>query len=157
MTEEETRQVLRAIADKLRDDTDAGRTTIRIDCALLGVDVEEVTIEVRDDSARALEGKRTPDVRNSAAIRWLVKNRRTFTMEDCLNPWDEEVAPEKYVIELYGIRSEMVCGVFRGDDLVGIVSVHYTKGIRTWADDEIAMIERAADDVLAVLDQVDAI
>jgi len=156
MTEDKAHVALRDIANKLRDDTGAGRTTIRIDCAPLGLDVEEVAIEARDDSARPLEGKRTPDVRNGAAVRWLIANRRTFVMEDCLNPWDPEVAPEDYVIELYGIRSEMVSGVFRGDELVGIVSVHFTRGTRTWTDDEIALIERAAADVLAVLDAIEA-
>ena len=155
MNEEDARAAFRDIADRLRDDTEAGRTTIRIDCAPLGKGVEEVAIEARDGSARPLEGKRTQDVRNGAAVRWLVKNRRTFTMEDCLNPWDDAVAPEDYVIELYGIRSEMVSGVFRGDDLVGIVSVHYTRGVRTWTDDEIALIERACAEVLVVLDKVE--
>jgi len=56
-------------------------------------------------------------------VRWLMKNRRTFVMDDCLNPWDSDVAPEDYVIELYGIRSEMVAGIFRSNDMLGMVSV----------------------------------
>ena len=52
-----------------------------------------------------------------------------------------EVAPENYVIGLYGIRSEMVAGVFRRDAMVGIISVHFTRGARTWSDEEVAMIE----------------
>ena len=143
------------IVDRLRTDTGASRTTIRVDCDPLGLEVENVVAESRDDGIRALKGQRTPNLRNGAAVRWLRDNRRTFVMEDCLNPWAAEVAPEDYVIKLYGIRSEMVAGVFRGDDLAGMVSVHYTKGTRVWGDNEVAMIERACEEVRTILDDLD--
>ena len=128
---------------------DSGR--VRVDVARLGLNVETVAAESRDDGVLALEGQRTPNVRDGAAARWLVENRRPFVMEDCLDPWAPEVAPEAYVIELYGIRAEMVCGVFRGDAMIGIVSVHYTRGTRAWSDADVAMIERACDEVLTIL------
>lgn len=152
MAESRTIAALRGIADRLRDDTDASRTTIRVDCSSLRLELETVAVESRDDSARALEGQRTPNARESAAVRWLCANKRTFVMEDCLNPWDPEVAPEDYVINLYGIRSEMVSGIFRGESLVGIVSVHYTKGARAWRDEEVGMIEAACRAVLDIID-----
>ena len=156
MAESETITGFRRVAERLRTGTGASRTTIRVDCALLGLEMETVAVESRDASARALEGQRTPAVREGAAVRWLAKNRRTFVMEDCLNPWAPEVAPEDYVIERYGIRSEMVAGVFRGAEMVGIVSVHYTRGARAWSDDEVAMIESACAEVLAILDKLEA-
>ena len=151
MDENETIDAFRDITDRLRADTGASRTTIRVDSARLGLEVETVAAESRADDVLALEGRRTPGVRDGAAARWLRNNRRPFVMADCLDPWAPEVAPEDYVIELYGIRAEMVCGVFDGDDMVGIVSVHYTPGPRAWTDDEVAMIERACEDVRAVL------
>ena len=151
MDENETIDAFRDITDRLRADTGASRTTIRVDSARLGLDVETVAAESRADGVLALEGRRTPGVRDGAAARWLRDNRRPFVMDDCLNPWAPEVAPEDYVIELYGIRAEMVCGVFDGDDMVGIVSVHYTRGPRAWSDADVTMIERACDDVLAIL------
>ncbi len=157
MAENETMRAFHDIVDGLRADTGASRTTIRVDCAPLGLEMETVAAESRDDGVRALKGQRTPDLRNGAAVRWLRKNRRTFVMEDCLNPWAPEVAPEDYVIELYGIRAEMVAGVFRGDDMVGIVSVHYTNGARAWSDDEVVMIERACEEVRAILDDLEGV
>lgn len=156
MTESESIAAFRRVAEHLRTGTGASRTTIRVDCAPLDLEMETVVVESRDPSARALEGQRTPAVREGAAVRWLAKHRRTFVMEDCLDPWDPEVAPEDYVIELYGIRSEMVAGVFRGADMVGIISVHHTRGARSWSDEEVAMIESACDDVLAILDKLEA-
>ena len=156
MNEYETLAGFRRIAERLRTGTRASRTTIRVDCDLLGLEMETVAVESRDESARALEGQRTPALREGAAVRWLATNRRTFVMEDCLNPWDPEVAPESYVVDLYGIRSEMVAGVFGGDAMVGIVSVHYTRGARTWSDEEVAMIEAACSGVLAILEDLQA-
>jgi GAF domain-containing protein len=49
----------------------------------------------------------------------------------------------------------MVCGVFRDDDMVGIVSVHYTKGARAWSVAEVAMIQHACDAVRAILDAIE--
>ena len=157
MAENETIAAFRSVAERLRTGTGASRTTIRVDCVRLGLEMETVAVESRDSSARALEGQRTPAVREGAAVRWLAQHRRTFVMEDCLEPWDPEVAPEDYVIDLYGIRSEMVAGVFRGAEMVGIVSVHYTRGPRSWSGGEVAMIESACKDVLAILDEFEAV
>lgn len=149
-------QSLRDIAGRLRAGTGASRITIRLDSRRLGQELGVVAAESLGDSARSLEGQATPDIHNSAAVRWLVENRRTFVMEDCNNPWAPEVAPEDYVIRLYGIRSEMVRGVFRDEKLIGVVSVHYTKGPRQWSDGELAMIESACDEVLALVDEAEA-
>ena len=151
MDESEIISAFRDIADRLRAGTRASRTTVRVDSVPLGLAVDTVAAESRDDGVFALEGQRTPNVRDGAAARWLQANRRPFVMDDCLNPWAPEVAPEEYVIALYGIRAEMVCGVFDGDAMVGIVSVHYTLGTRAWSDADVALIERACDEVLAVL------
>ena len=155
MTEHDAITAFRGIVDRLRRDTGASRTTIRVDCAPLDLEMETVAVESLDHGAKAIEGKRTPGMRDSAAPSWLRRNRRTFVMEDCLNPWAPEVAPEDYVIDLYGIRSEMVAGIFRGDDMIGIVSVHYVKGPRSWSDGEVAMIERACDDVLTIVEDLE--
>jgi GAF domain-containing protein len=146
---------LQDIVDRLRVATNASRTTIRLDCRALSQQLETVAAESLGDGVRSLKDEWTAGARNSAAVRWLVKNRRTFVMEDCLNPWAPEVAPEDYVIQRYGIRSELIRGVFRGDDLIGVVSVHYTPGTRSWDDAELGMIERACNEVLVTVEQVE--
>lgn len=150
-------RAFRGIAGRLHAATGASRTTIRVDCARLDLILDAVAAECRDEGVRALSGRLTPDARNAAAPRWLRENRRTFVMADCLNPWAPEVAPEDYVIKDYGIRAEMVAGVFRGDDLIGLVSVHYAKGTREWTDEEVAMIERACDEVRVILDELEGL
>lgn len=140
----------------LREDTDAGRTTVRLDDCGLGFHVDTVAAESLADGVHSILTLNTLDQRNAAAIKWLNKNRRTFVMDDTLDPWDEEVAPEKAVVEAYGIRSEMVAPVIKGGDFIGWVSAHFTKGARVWTEAEIARIEAACDGVRELLEGVDA-
>ena len=148
--------VLQDIVDRLCIATKASRTTIRLDCKFLNLQLEAVAAESRNESALSLKGEWTAGARNSAAVKWLVQNRRTFVMEDCLNPWAPDVAPEDYVIQRYGIRSEMLRAVFKGNDLIGVVSVHYTAGPRSWDDADLRAIEKACDEVLAAVEQAEA-
>ena len=53
----ETMLAFRNIVERLRTDTGASRTTIRVDCAPLNLDVETVAAESRDDGVRALAGQ----------------------------------------------------------------------------------------------------
>ena len=141
----ETLQAFQTIVDRLRDDTSSDRTTIRVDCPGLGLGLESVAAESLGEGVNSIKSQTTQGIRNGAAPRWLAAHRRTFVMDDCLNPWDPEFAPEDYVIETYGVRSEMVSPVFENEDLVGIISVHYTKGTRHWTDEEVACVEAACE------------
>lgn len=134
---------LQKILDELRIDVHGGRTTVRLDDCGLGFHVDTVAAESLSAGVHSIKTQNSLDQKNAAAVKWLDKNRITFVMDDCLNPWDPVVAPEKEVIETYGIRSEMVSPVIKGGDLIGWVSCHYTKGARVWKPEEIARIERA--------------
>lgn len=143
------------LLDALRTDTDAGRTTVRLDDCGVGFHVDTVAAESLAEGVHSIVTQNTLDQKNAAAVKWLEKNRRTFVMNDTLDPWDPEVAPEREVVETYGIRSEMVAPVFKDGGLVGWVSVHYTRGPRVWTDAEIARIEAACEGVREILEGVD--
>ena len=151
----QTLDALAGLLDALRSDTDAGRTTVRIDDCRLGFHVDTVAAESLSEGVHSILTLNTLDQRNAAAVKWLENNRRTFVMNDTLDPWDPEVAPEREVVEAYGIRSEMVAPVIKDDDVVAWVSVHYTRGPRIWTDAEIARIEAACRGVREVLEGVD--
>ena len=150
-----TVDALTGLLDALRTDTDAGRTTVRIDDSRIGLHCDTVSAESLSEGVHSILTLNTLDQRNAAAVKWLDKNRRTFVMNDTLDPWDPEVAPEREVVEAYGIRSEMVAPVIKDGDVVAWVSVHYTRGPRVWTDAEIARIEAACEGVREVLEGVD--
>jgi len=54
MTEDPTIAAFRDIVDRLRAGTGASRTTIRVDCAPLGMEMETVAVESLDHGARAV-------------------------------------------------------------------------------------------------------
>jgi maleate isomerase len=135
--------------------TRASRTTLRIDLPLFGLHVNAPAAEALAPGVHSIKNKTSLDQRSAVAIKWLEKNRRVFVEDDCLNT-TPEVAPEKEVTEVYGIRSEMVAPVIRHSDLVGWVSVHNVRGPHMWTKTEIAAIEAACVQVLRELDRIDA-
>jgi maleate isomerase len=130
------------ILKRLLDETNASRTTLRIDLPQFALDVNAPAAEALASDVHSIKTKISLDQRRAVAVKWLEKNRRVFVENDCLNT-TPDVAPEKEVTGDYGIRSEMVAPIIRHDDLIGWVSVHNTRGPHQWTNDEIAAIEQA--------------
>jgi maleate isomerase len=131
-----------AILETLLDETSASRTTLRVDLPQFGLHVDAPAAEALAPGVHSIKDKTSLDQRNAVAVKWLEKNRRVFVENDCLDA-TADVAPEKEVTDVYGIRSEMVAPVVRKDHLIGWVSVHNTRGPHRWTKGEIAAIEAA--------------
>lgn len=148
-------QPLQSIADQLRAELNTSRITIRIDSVTLDLALETIAAESLADGVKAIISETTPNIRQGKAPKWLMANRRTFVMHDCLHPLHPELAPESYVIETYSVRAEMVSPVFNNQRLVGIISAHHTIGPRQWTPQEVARIEAACNRVRDMLGDVD--
>ncbi|HEV8673514.1 MAG TPA: GAF domain-containing protein [Methylomirabilota bacterium] len=138
----------------LLEETRASRTTIRVDVPALGFHVNAPAAEARAPGVRSILTETSLDQRRAVAVKWLEKNRRVFVENDCLHA-APEVAPEREVTDVYGIRSEMVAPLVRGDVLQGWVSVHDTRGPRQWMDREVRALEETCRKLLAVLEGLD--
>ena len=101
----------------------------------------------------SLRDKTSLDQRNSVAFRWLDKHRRLFIENDCATA-RPDMAPEPEVTQVYGIRSEMLGPLIRGGRLVGVVSVHDTKGPHPWTPAEIVALETACKNFHEQLDRL---
>jgi maleate isomerase len=143
-----------AILRGLLEETNASRTTLRIDLPQFGLNVNAPAAEALAPGVHSIKQQTSLDQRKAVAIKWLEKNRRVFVENDCLNT-TPDVAPEKEVTGVYGIRSEMVAPVIRKDDLIGWVSVHNVRGPHQWTTSEIAAIEVACAKVRRELESVD--
>ena len=60
---------------------------------------------------------------------------------DCLT--DEPVAPQE-LIDLYGVRAQMLAPIVRDDRLVGIISVHHATTPRDWSEDDVGALRDTA-------------
>jgi maleate isomerase len=147
---------LERILDRLRRDTGAGRATIRLDHRGLGSTVKTPAAESLAEDVTSLKPYGTLDQWNGAAIKWMLWNKRTFVMNDCLNPMDPELAPHPDVVGIYGIRSEMLAPLIKDGTMFGWISVHRTQGPHEWTKDEMHVIELACQDVLSVLEELDS-
>ena len=128
--------------ESLLQRTGASRTTLRLD----GPDgFFPVVAEACAPGIRSIADDTSIDLRASATFQSLEQERRLLIQSDLLAA---DPAPPAELIELYGARAQMLAPVVRNDALVGIVSVHYSPGPRTWTDDDVAALEEAVEQVL---------
>lgn len=134
------------IVEKLLSDVGASRTTIRLDRPDA---VFPVVAEATAPGINSIADATSIDLKAAPTFIFLVEQKRTLVQPDLHNT---DVPAPPALLELYGARAQMVAPVFRDDELVGIVSVHYAPGVREWTPEDIAAIEHAADEVRAQLD-----
>jgi maleate isomerase len=136
------------LLERLRDRVGASRTTIRIDIPAWGVDVNDVIAEAHADGMRSLRGERSLDQRALPTVRFLEERRVPLVQPEFRTT---EHPPPQALIDVYGVQAQMLAPLVHGGDLVGWVSVHEVGREREWEADEVAVLETAAGEALAVL------
>ena len=134
-----------ALVDELLVATAASRVTLRLDTP---GEVYPVVAEACAPGVRSIRGATEIDLRRAETFRFLEREQRLLVQTDCLV--DDPVAPAE-LIELYGVRAQMLAPLVRGDRLVGIISVHHAGWPRKWTDAEVAALEAGAARALAEL------
>ena len=135
-----------ALAAELLEATRAGRVTLRLDTP---GDVFPVVAEACAPGVRSIRGATEIDLRAAKTFQYLEREQRLLIQRDCLT--DEPVAPRE-LIELYGVRAQMLGPVLRDGRLAGIVSVHHPETPRDWTPLEIEALRRAAEVVTGTLE-----
>jgi maleate isomerase len=129
----------------LLEETSASRTTLRLDTP---GDVFPVVAEACAPGVRSIRDATEIDLRKAATFQHLERERRLLVQRDCLS--DEPLAPPE-LIDLYGVRAQMLAPLVLDDRLVGIISVHYASSPREWRPEEVSALEQTAADVVASL------
>lgn len=125
--------------------TGASRVTLRLDRP---GEVFPVVAEALAPGVRSIRDATEIDLRGAKTFQFLEREQRLLVQEDCLV--DEPVTPAE-LIELYGVRAQMLAPLVRDGRLVGIVSVHHAGWPRRWTEAEIAAVEAAAERILSLL------
>jgi maleate isomerase len=128
--------------ERLLRTTGASRVTLRLESP---DEVFPVVAEACAPGIRSIRNATEIDLRAAETFRWLERERRLLVQRDCLE--DEPLAPAE-LIELYGVRAQMLAPLVRNGRLIGIISVHHAETPREWAPAEIAGVEQAAARVL---------
>src|SRR5262249_34846162 len=134
------------IVEKLLTDLGASRTTIRLDRPDATF---PVVAEALAPGMRSIAGETSIDLRAAPTFVFLAEERRPLIQANVL---DTEHPPPPELIELYGARAQMLAPILRDGEMVGILSVHYAPGPREWTVEDIATLERAAEQIRAQLD-----
>jgi maleate isomerase len=137
---------LERILDDLREATAASRVTLRLDTP--GA-VFPVVAEVCAPGITSLRDATEIDLRAAKTFQYLERERRLLVQRDCAA--GDYPAPRE-LIELYGVKAQMLAPLVRDDRLAGIVSVHYAPAARRWSATDVAALEEAVrriDEVLA--------
>ena len=96
----------------------------------------------------SIAGDRTIPIRESETFQWVERERRVLVQYDILS---SPIAPAPALTGPYRARSQMLAPVFRGDDLIALVSVHQVGELRHWTPEEVALVEGAVERVEAEL------
>lgn len=133
------------ILEELREATGATRTTLRLDTP--GENFPCVA-EALAPGAPSIKDDTSIDQRNAPTARRLFETLRPLVQNDCLG---EEPRPPQGLLDVYGVKAQMLGPVVRGGELVGWVSAHYAPNPRAWSEDDVAALERAVDQVVREL------
>ena len=130
--------------------TSASRTTLRLDWPPWGAHVDDVYAEARRPGIESLVGKTSIRQRQAETIRWLERMRRVLVQADCATA---SPSPPRALLDIYGVRAQMLAPLVLRDTLVGWISVHETTAPREWTQKEIRALEDAAAAVAKTLDE----
>lgn len=131
---------LNTILAHLLQVTAASRTTIRIDVPQLNMHVDDVYAEATAEGVSSLMLDSPLNQRSLATVQWLEKHRQILVQDDCVNA---EVPPPRALIGVYGVKAQILGPLFRGDEVMGWISVHYIPGTRVWTEAEVNAMRQA--------------
>lgn len=120
--------------------TGASRATLRLDWPEWGLHVDDVAAEIVVPGIGSLRGETSIDQRRAATVRWLERERRPLVQEDC-SCAAEPPPPE--LVQIYGVRAQMLGPVVWSGRLAGWVSVHETRAERPWSPADVAALDQA--------------
>ncbi|MER6983920.1 GAF domain-containing protein, partial [Streptomyces carpinensis] len=127
--------------------TGADRTTFRVDLPEHGLHVDLTAGEAHRQGVRSIRRDASLDQRRLNTVEWLERNRTPL-----VQPHFEAIPhPPQALIDVYGVRAQMLGPVERDGALAGWLSVH-SMDERDWSAADTAALATATDRIHGVLD-----
>ncbi|MBL7494659.1 GAF domain-containing protein [Frankia sp. AgB1.9] len=137
------------IVTALRRRLDADRVTLRLDTPGMNF---PCAAESTAPGVRAMSTDNSLDQRGAATAQWIMATRQVLVQPD-LTAMDP--APPRPLMDVYGVRAQMLAPVVVADAVAGWLSVHSLQP-RPWTEDDAAAIEAAAVEAARRIDEVRA-
>jgi len=139
--------------EDLLEATGASRTTLRLDLSGEGAGLDVVSAEALAPGVHSIkEDTSIRNLRNVPTVRFLDEQRRLLVQNDCVK--DEPASPPE-LVDVYGVRAQMLAPLLHEDRLVGVISVHYVPGPRDWSADDISALQETSERIQRDLDGAD--
>lgn len=130
----------------LLNESNGSRTTLRIDDAARGWEVNFICAQAVKPGVKSLRGDGSIDQRAAATLQWMEKHKKNLIQPDIIN--NPDPAPPPALMSAYAAKAQMLTPLFNKDDfLQGWISVHYVDGTHEFTEAEIAALDRAAVEV----------
>lgn len=133
---------------KLRANTNASRTTLRVDCPEHNCHVDRVIAEALTDEIPSLRPNTNLNQRALDTLRFMEKSGVALIQPDTINA---DVQPPKALMSVYGVRAQMLIPLMEGRVAIGWISVHYVPSTRHWTRADIDALHESGDVVCAIL------
>ncbi|OZI26085.1 hypothetical protein CAL26_01660 [Bordetella genomosp. 9] len=140
---------LEALTTRLLRQTEAARITLRMDIPTMNIDADDVYVESMAPGIPPLKLNSSLNQRSLGTVQWLEKHRVPLVQEDCAQA---EVPPPAALMDVYGVKAQMLGPLLRNDQVVGWISVHHVAGTRTWTPADIAALDAAVKDAMRELE-----
>jgi len=144
--------VAQALIEDLRTDVGASRATLRIDIDAWGVDVDTPIAEGTAPGVISIRGAQL-DQRSLLTVQTMEQERKMIVQNDCT---EADPPPPAALLDVYGVKAQMLAPLVRDDLLLGWISVHYTLSPRVWSARDVAALENAAAKVHEVLTEIES-
>lgn len=128
--------------------TGADRTTLRLDLPEHGLHVDLTAAEALRSGVRSIRRDASLDQRALNTVRWLEQHRRPLVQPH----FDAIPQPPKALIDVYGVRAQMLGPVVRGQSMTGWLSVH-SLAEHDWTEADSHALRRATARVNEILDR----
>lgn len=142
----ELEKKLDAVLAKLMHEVGGSRSTLRIDDAARGWEVNFVCAEALTPGADSMRGNGSINQRASSTVAWMIANRKNLLQPDLSD--NPDPAPPPALISAYKAKAQMLGPLFAKDGyLSGWISVHYVGSRYPLSDADSRAMDRARDEV----------
>ncbi|MGW4163141.1 maleate cis-trans isomerase family protein [Streptomyces sp. NPDC004788] len=132
---------------ELREAVGADRTTLRLDLPAHGLHVDLTAGEALGPGVRSIRRDAGLDQRRLNTVEWLEEHRIPLVQPH----FRDDPRPPQALVDVYGVRAQLLSPVIRGADMTGWISAHSLTE-REWGAADRAVMAAAIDRVHRLLD-----
>jgi maleate isomerase len=131
---------IQPLLERLLEDTDASRTTLRVDIPERRLHVDRVAGEAVRPGITPIRLDGSLDQWAMPTVKRISESRRVLVQND-FSIDGPEVSPE--LVRIYGVKAQMLGPINRGGRVAGWISVHQVGRTRVWSDDDQQLLRSA--------------